>query len=87
MDAIFNTFSSYNQDAARSFSGLGIGLSVARSMADQLGSSIRYESGNGKTIFAVVLPQRELKNGEESFGSGEVFFDNFLGDDDDAVEF
>ena len=87
MDSIFNTFSSYNQDAVRSFSGLGIGLSVARSMASQLGASICYESGSGKTIFSIVLPQRELKNGEESFGSGEVFFDNFLGEDDDALEF
>lgn len=89
MDAIFNTFSSYNQDAVRSFSGLGIGLSVARSMAAQLGASIRYESGDGKTTFAIVLPHRELKNGEESFGSGEVFFDNFLGEngDDDVHEF
>lgn len=88
IDAIFNTFSSYNPNAARSFSGLGIGLSVARNMAEQLGAFIRYESGNGKTAFSVVLPQRKLKDGEVSFGSQEVFFDTFSGKDgDDAIEF
>lgn len=87
MDDIFNTFSSYNENSIRSFSGLGIGLSVAKNMAEQIGSTIKYETIEQTTSFSVVLPQRELKNGEESFGSQEVFFDNFLGEDDDALEF
>ncbi|GJG98165.1 sensor histidine kinase [Cupriavidus pauculus] len=47
---IFDLFVSTKQD------GMGIGLAICRMIAEAHGGSIRAESGEGKTTFAVTLP-------------------------------
>lgn len=52
---IFNKF--YQADESHSTEGNGIGLAVAKKIVELHGGQIGVESGNGKTVFAVVLPK------------------------------
>ena len=54
LDKIFNKF--YQQDAWHSREGNGIGLSVAKKVAELHGGGIKAESGEGRTAFTVILP-------------------------------
>ncbi len=57
IDKIFNKF--YQEDPQHSREGNGIGLSVAKKIAELHGGDITAESGEGKTAFFVVLPQKK----------------------------
>lgn len=57
IDKIFNKF--YQEDPQHSREGNGIGLSVAKKIAELHGGDITAESVEGKTAFFVVLPQKE----------------------------
>ena len=52
---IFNKF--YQADESHSTEGNGIGLAVAKKIVELHGGQISAESGNGKTVFTVVLPE------------------------------
>jgi signal transduction histidine kinase len=54
---IFDRF--YKVDAARASgaAGSGLGLSIARAIVERHGGTIDVESGRGKTVFTVRLPQ------------------------------
>ncbi len=52
---IFNKF--YQADESHSTEGNGIGLAVAKKIVDLHAGQISVESGNGKTVFTVVLPE------------------------------
>lgn len=55
INKIFGRF--YQEDAARSGEGNGIGLSIVKRITDLHGGTVSVESGCGKTAFTVSLPQ------------------------------
>ena len=52
MDSIFEPFQQVDTSTHRSFSGLGLGLTVARRMAELIGGTleIRSEAGKGTRV-------------------------------------
>ena len=52
---VFNKF--YQADESHSTEGNGIGLAVAKKIVELHGGQISAESGNGKTVLTVVLPE------------------------------
>ena len=43
--------------------GIGLGLSVARAVAEEHGGTLSWERVDGKTRFAISLPERRLQGG------------------------
>ena len=80
---IFNRFAKYSSGRTRAHSGLGLGLSIVRAMAEALEGSVDFSSQDGNTVFTVALP---LKNEELTVASGEGSNETFFDDFSDAVE-
>lgn len=61
LDRIFESFYQVESSSTRRFSGVGVGLTLANFILDQLGSSIQVESEPGKgSTFSFVLAQETL---------------------------
>ena len=62
LDSIFEKF--YRLDTARSTStgGAGLGLAIAQEIVNAHGGNILVQSNTEKTVFTVVLPQKQEKN-------------------------
>lgn len=56
MDRIFQKF--YQVDKSHATQGNGIGLPVAKAIVELHGGRIHASSGNGETVFSVVLPNK-----------------------------
>ncbi len=69
IDTIFGSFQQGEQGLSRSYSGLGLGLALARKLADVMGGSIGVESklGSGST-FTLRLPFRRAVDRSERGG-------------------
>lgn len=80
---IFNRFSKYSTGKTRAHSGLGLGLSVVRAMAEALEGDVDFSTKDGNTVFTVTLP---LKNDELTASSGQGSNETFFDDFSDAVE-
>lgn len=81
---IYNRFSHFESGNTRRTAGLGLGLSVARGMAEALNGSIDNITKDGKTIFMVTIPKVDESEVELSQGIGS---NEFIFDDNDMVEF
>lgn len=79
---VYNRFTQFHKGETRPYSGLGLGLSVAREMIEAMDGDIDYVSEKGHTTFTVYLPKRELEDASKSLGSNEFMFDDF----DDTIE-
>lgn len=79
---IYNRFTQFHKGETRPYSGLGLGLSVARALVEALDGDIDYVSEKGHTTFTVYLPKRELGDASTSLGANEFMFDDF----DDSIE-
>jgi len=83
--SVYNRFTQFSRGINRAQTGLGLGLSVVKGMAEALGGTVDYESEpEKKTIFTVRFPQVDLASscGINSSGSNDILFEDF----DDAVE-
>ncbi|MBN1965536.1 MAG: HAMP domain-containing histidine kinase, partial [Anaerolineae bacterium] len=61
LDHIFDEFYQIEASSTRRFSGVGIGLTLAKLILEQLGSSIQVESAEGVgSTFSFVLPRAAL---------------------------
>lgn len=77
---VYNRFAQFNRGTARAQTGLGLGLSVAKGMAEALDGEIDYESVPGeRTVFVVKLPiiSEELATGASAGSSNEFLFEDF----------
>ncbi len=81
---IYNRFSHFESGNTRRTAGLGLGLSVARGMAEALNGSIDNITKDGKTIFMVTIPKVDKSELELSQGIGS---NEFIFEDDGMVEF
>lgn len=79
---VYNRFTQFHKGETRPYSGLGLGLSVARALVEALDGDIDYSSEKGHTTFTVYLPKRDLEDASTSLGSNEFMFDDF----DDSIE-
>ena len=79
---IYNRFTQFHKGETRPYSGIGLGLSVARALVEALDGDIDFVSEKGHTTFTVYLPKRDLADGSKSLGSNEFMFDDF----DDTIE-
>lgn len=79
---IYNRFTQFHAGETRPYSGLGLGLSVAREFVEALDGEIDYTSVKGHTVFTVSLPKLNPENTSASLGANEFMFDDF----DDSVE-
>ncbi len=67
LDRIFESFYQVESSSTRRFSGVGVGLTLASFILDQLGSSIRVDSDPGKgSTFSFVLAQEHLPLEDDS---------------------
>ena len=83
---IYNRFVHFETGHTRETAGLGLGLSVARGMAEALDGAIDNTHIDDATHFTVFIPyvdESELKL-SQALGSNEFMFDT---DDDGMVEF
>jgi signal transduction histidine kinase len=83
--SIYNRFAQFSRGINRAQTGLGLGLSVVKSMAEALDGTVDYESEpNKKTVFTVIFPIKNSENCDSSMsgGANDILFDDF----DDAVE-
>ncbi|AUM11869.1 hybrid sensor histidine kinase/response regulator [Ketobacter alkanivorans] len=75
-DAIFETFRNNKPSAKRSYGGLGIGLTVVKSLLDKMGGSISFTSqANVGTTFTVSIPchyQTNTINGQNEDHSRQI---------------
>jgi signal transduction histidine kinase len=60
-DTLFDPFVSQKRD------GVGLGLSVARDVAEEHGGSIRWTRRDGRTCFRVTLPSRISESARRRF--------------------
>jgi signal transduction histidine kinase len=58
-------------DGARA-SGSGLGLAIARELAHLMGGSVEVDSGQGRTVFTVVLPGPAEHEREEGGFHGKI---------------
>ncbi len=79
---IYNRFTQFHKGETRPYSGLGLGLSVARALVEAMDGDIDFVSEKGHTVFTVYLPKRDLEDASKSLGSNEFMFDDF----DDSIE-
>ena len=77
---IYNRFSHFESGNTRRTAGLGLGLSVARGMAEALNNITK----DAKTIFMVTIPKVDKDEVELSQGIGS---NEFIFDDNEMVEF
>lgn len=84
---IFNRFIFFNSGKTRANTGLGLGLSVARGMAEALNGSIDNIRKDDKTIFIVNIPyvDKDEVSLSQSMGSNEFMFEG--SDSNGMVEF
>jgi signal transduction histidine kinase len=83
--SVYNRFTQFSRGINRAQTGLGLGLSVVKGMAEALDGTVDYESEpEKKTIFTVRFPQADSAKscGVNSGGSNDTLFEDF----DDAVE-
>lgn len=82
---IYNRFTHFETGKTRATAGLGLGLSVARGMAEALQGSIDNYNNDGKTLFVVEIKKIDENEIDVStgIGSNEFLFD----DTDEMVEF
>lgn len=86
---IYNRFARHTTGKTRAHSGLGLGLSIVRALAESLDGDVDFESTTGKTIFRVTLPKLADDVADSSgSGSNEFLFDGFddFGSEDEMVE-
>lgn len=69
-EEIFRPFVQYHGRDGRRVSGTGIGLPLARSLAQLHGGTLRMETGSGWNCFVLTLPLRPPGSGE-AFGKTE----------------
>lgn len=74
---IYNRFTQFHSGETRPYSGLGLGLSVAREFTEALDGEIFYTSTKGHTVFTVSFPKLDSKNTSKSVGANEFLFDEF----------
>ncbi|MDQ1340369.1 MAG: hypothetical protein QG567_1526 [Campylobacterota bacterium] len=74
---IYNRFTQFHSGETRPYSGLGLGLSVAREFAEALDGDIFYTSTKGHTVFTITFPKLDSKNISKSIGANEFLFDEF----------
>lgn len=66
---IFDTFSQEDTSSTTSYSGIGLGLAVAKNITELMGGSISAESEKGKgTKMTIVIPFTEAEEAEEKHG-------------------
>lgn len=75
---IFDRFSKFSTGRTRAHTGLGLGLSIARGMAEALGGDVDFKSKAGETIFWIKLPKH---NPEMDMAGGSGDSDTFMFDD------
>ena len=56
LDAVFDRFYRLDDSRTTKTGGAGLGLAIAREIVTLHGGSIRADSGDGRTVFTVVLP-------------------------------
>lgn len=76
---IFDRFQKFSSGRTRAHSGLGLGLSVCRGMAEALSGEISFESKEGLTKFNVKFPKKpqELEVIDSSSDANMLLFDDF----------
>jgi len=61
VDALFDDYSRFNQEANRSTEGTGLGMGITRNLISMMGGEIEVESEPGKgSMFTVFLPQGKV---------------------------
>ncbi len=67
MPDLFKPFKQETQNGERTFDGTGVGLTIAKKLANLMGGDIRAKSEKGKgSSFAVVLPSRAKQAAERA---------------------
>ncbi len=80
---VFDRFAKLSSGRTRAHTGLGLGLSVTRGMAEALGGDVEFETKEGSTKFYVKIPLVNDEITTNSFSdSNTVLFDDF----DEGVE-
>jgi signal transduction histidine kinase len=77
-DAIFERFHQLESGKAKGYPGHGLGLSVAKALAELLGGTITVDSAAGRgSCFTAVIPETRGAGGEDVFADdgNEFFFD------------
>lgn len=72
---IFEPFAQENSDARSVYQGTGLGMAIAKSLADKMGGDIRVTSEKGKgSVFVVTLAFEiaEEKRGEETSAAADI---------------
>ncbi len=75
LDSIFKPFAQLDQSLARSDGGLGVGLTLAKSLVELHGGTIFAESaglGHGST-FSCAMPRADIKTGCQLTASASEF--------------
>lgn len=79
---IFDRFAKFATGRTRAQTGLGLGLSIVRGMAEALEGTVDFESKEGWTVFTVILPKKPIDSAEAIENADTLLFDDFS----DAVE-
>ncbi|MBB5021162.1 sensor histidine kinase [Desulfurispira natronophila] len=80
MERIFQKFYQYDTGKTRMQKGLGLGLNVARGLAQLLGGTISCSSAQGEssTVFTLSLPRQDDQNvSDTSDGANDFMFESF----------
>nr|WP_246346928.1 HAMP domain-containing sensor histidine kinase [Desulfurispira natronophila] len=83
-DRIYNRFTQFHSGKNRPHTGLGLGLSVVKGVAESLEGSISSQSEPGKTTFTLLFPAKpsDLEHGSDNMKE----FDDEPFDDEDTLE-
>lgn len=81
LEKLFQAFSQEDLTKSRQYGGAGLGLNIAKSLADKLGATIEVSSTQGQgSTFTVVLPQQTPDEARWLHRQDEL--DNWLGNVD-----
>jgi two-component system sensor histidine kinase VanS len=61
LDVIFEKFCRLDASRATQTGGAGLGLAIAKDIVALHGGVIKAESGDGRTVFTVTLPNAPVK--------------------------